>query len=267
MAKRDRKGSKMSRDEIVSVEAETEMNTTSEVAEVEEAVEMEEIMKTEEAETVSIDESIDDSTIGGDEEILADSLEDSSEDSDEIEEKTRKSRGKRQAFYDCAANVILTTSIPERNLKIGDSALILDPIAVTMPGDEGEFDRAKAKAEAIDAFTSKYGVEPELINGPIYNMKGIASAPRKRETLNVTVAKQAAFISERGKAIHRFKDLDWNVLVNFTTRPDTVYVFYENLVDPKQAPKLAKDKAKFQKPTPKFLPISALRNVEKNASA
>lgn len=175
------------------------------------------------------------------------------------EAKPRKTRGKRQAYYDCAANVTLAADIPERDLKSGSVALVLEAIAVTMPlDDEGEFDRNKTRIEAIDNFKNKYGVEPELINGPVYNMKGLTSLPRKRETINVTIALDAPFTTERGKAVHRFNNLDWNVLVNFTERKDTVYVFYENLVDPKLA---QKNKNKLQKPSAKFLPVAALREL------
>lgn len=175
--------------------------------------------------------------------------------------KERKKRGKRQIIFTCAANVEIVEENLEQGEIAGEMKLVLEEIAVSMPADDQTFDPAKGRIEASEIFENKYGVKP-AIKGPYYIRKGIAAQPRKRETINVTVAKEAEFTAERGSAVHRFKDLDWKVIVNFTTKPDTVWVFYDTLVDPKQAPK---DKTKFQKPTPKFLPISSLRDVQKNA--
>lgn len=195
-----------------------------------------------------------------DEQISSDN-EDAVEISEDNDNKVRKPRGKRQILFSCAANVVLQQDDADRGLKVGDTSLVLEEVSVTMPAEGIDFDVAKGRAEAIEAFQAKYNVIPVCSARPYYIRKGITSAPRKRETINVTVAKEAEFTAERGSAIHRFKDHDWHVLVNFTKRKDTVFVFYEALVDPKQTPK---DKSK---PTPKFLPITALRDVQKNATA
>lgn len=247
MAKGNRKNSKMQQEETIPVieEVEEVVNTLEETVD----VPVEEMVTATSTEIES-ENTLDD----GEEEV--------EENSADGEIKVRKPRGKRQIIFNCASNVTLLEDVAERNLKAGEQALILEQVAVSMPAENMDFDVAKGRAEAIEIFTAKYGVTPEVL-GPYYIRKGIVSAPRKRETINVTVAKEAPFTTERGKAVHRFKDLDWNVLVNFTERKDTVFVFYENLVDPRQAPK---DKSKFQKPTPKFLPINALRELQKNAS-
>ncbi len=250
MAKGNRKGSKASRREEAAPaveEAEETMNVaTEEVTEIE----------AEEAFTSSATEEEIENTLDEDEVEEAEAS--------DGETKTRKPRGKRQIIFNCASNVILPADVPERNLSVGEEALVLEQVSVTMPAEGVDFDVARGRVEAIEIFTAKYGSAPEMVLGPYYIRKGISSSPRKRETINVTVAKDAPFTSERGKAIHRFKNMDWHVLVNFTERPDTVFVFYENLVDPKQAPK---DKSKFQKPAPKFLPVNALRDLQKNAVA
>lgn len=197
-------------------------------------------------------------------EDLLEDEEDIEEVSVEGETKERRKRGKRQILFSCAANVILKNDDTGRNLKAGETALILEEVSVTMPAEGIDFDVARGRAEAIEIFESKYNVTPVCSPRPYYIRKGLAAQPRKRETVNVTVAKEAAFTAERGHAIHRFKDLDWHVIVNFTVKPDLVWVFYDSLVDPSLAPK---DKTKFQKPTPKFLPAHALRDLQKNPSA
>lgn len=250
MAKGNRKGSKASRREEVAPVVE-EMEETMNVA-AEEVAEIE----AEESVTAAAEEEIENTLDDGEDEVEAEAS--------EGETKTRKPRGKRQIIFNCASNVTLPADVAERNLSAGDEALVLEQVSVTMPAEGVDFDVARGRAEAIEIFTAKYGSAPEMVLGPYYIRKGISSSPRKRETINVTIAKEAAFTAERGKAVHRFKNLDWNVLVNFTEKPDTVFVFYETLVDPKQAPK---DKTKFQKPAPKFLPVNALRDLQKNATA
>lgn len=219
--------------------------------------------------------------INPDNEILFDSTEESSPDSTNLESdedleleasdenadtnggtKERKKRGKRQIIFDCAGLVTLIEDDSDQNLKAGERGLVLEEVAVTMPVEDQAFDPARGRAEAIELFTTKYGVKPVKVRGPYYIRKGIATQVRKRETINQTIAKEIDFTTERGSAIHRFKEMDWKVMVHFTTKPDTVWIFYDTLVDPKQAPK---DKNKLQKPTPKFLKISSLRDVCKNA--
>lgn len=240
MAKKSKKAREVV--EVTTPVEEETMNTET----VEETVAVEEV----EAATADTDADIENTLDDGEDE----------EHETSTDEKVRKPRGKRQIIFNCAANVTLPEDVAERNLKAGQTALMLEQIPVTMPAENMEFDVAKGRAEAIEIFTSKYSVAPEMVLGPYYIRKGIGSAPRKRETINVTVAKEAPFTAEpRGNAIHRFKDLDWHVLVNFTEKSDTVFVFYDKLVDPKQVKE--KDKAKLQKPTPKFLPISALRDL------
>lgn len=255
MAKRNSGKNQMTatNNEDVSVSEEIEETMTPEVSEVAQAIANEDVSN-----EASSEDANDEPSVDTEEEILASEEEDDSEG----DTKERKKRGKRQVIFDCVGNVTLPADIAERNLKAGDQALVADPIAVTMPADDADFDVVKSRNEAIEIFTALYTVAPEIVRGPYYNRKGITSAPRKRETINVTVAKEAEFTAQRGNAIHSFKNLDWKVMVNFTTKPDTVWVFYDTLVDPKQAPK---DKSKFQKPTPKFLPISALRDIQRNA--
>lgn len=249
MAKGNRKGSKASREAAPAVEEveETMSVATDEVAEIE----------AEESISASAEEEIENTLDDGEDEVEEVEASDG-------ETKTRKPRGKRQIIFNCASNVTLPADVAERNLSAGDEALVLEQVSVTMPAENMDFDVTRGRAEAIEIFTAKYGTAPEMVLGPYYIRKGISSSPRKRETINVTVAKEAPFTAERGKAIHRFKNFDWNVLVNFTEKPDTVFVFYEALVDPKLAPK---DKSKFQKPAPKFLPVNALRDLQKNATA
>ena len=177
-------------------------------------------------------------------------------------QKEKKRRGKRQIIYDCCGLVPLHEDDPSQGLKKGDIGIVLDPIPVTMPADDQTtFDVAGGRKEAIALFETKYGKKPTRITGPYYIRKGVAAQTRKRETINVTVAAEAPFINKRGTATHKFKEHEWNVIVNFTEKPDTVYVFYQGLVNPDLAPK---DKSKLQKPTPKFLPISALKGLREN---
>lgn len=209
--------------------------------------------------------------VSPDNKILFDSALESNEDleletSDESADtngdtKERKKRGKRQIIFDCAGVVTLVEDDSDQNLKAGEQGLVLEEVAVSMPAEDQAFDPVRGRAEAIELFTTKYGVKPVKVRGPYYIRKGIATQVRKRETINQTIAKEIDFTTKRGSAIHRFKELDWKVMVHFTNKPDTVWIFYDSLVDPKQAPK---DKNKLQKPTPKFLKISSLRDVCKN---
>ncbi len=209
----------------------------------------------------SADESTPDSTNMESDEDLE--LEASDENADANEgTKERKKRGKRQIIFDCAGVVTLVEDDSDQNLKAGERGLVLEEMAVSMPAEDQTFDPARGRAEAIELFTTKYGVKPSKVRGPYYIRKGIATQVRKRETINQTIAKEIEFTTERGSAVHRFKELDWKVMVHFTTKPDTVWIFYDTLVDPKQAPK---DKNKLQKPTPKFLKITSLRDVSRNA--
>lgn len=191
-----------------------------------------------------------------------DELEASSEDEDESEEgetKEKKKRGKRQVLFCCSG------VLEQHENEITQFRAFQEEIPVTMPADEDQkLDPAKGRAEVIDIFEAKHGYKPHDVRGPFFNYKGIGVVHRKRETLNQSIARDANFTAERGVAIHHFKDMDWKVLVNFTDRPDTVFVFYEGLLDPKQAPK---DKAnKLQKPAAKFLPITALRDIKRTSA-
>jgi len=208
----------------------------------------------------STEESSSDSTLESDEDLELEASDESTDANGGTKE--RKKRGKRQIIFDCTNIVTLLEDDPEQSLKAGEKGFVLDPIAVTMPAEDQAFDPVRGRAEAIELFTTKYGVKPVKVRGPYYIRKGITMQVRKRETINQTIAKEIDFTTERGSAIHRFKEMDWKVMVHFTTKPDTVWIFYDTLVDPKQAPK---DKNKLQKPTPKFLKISSLRDVCKNA--
>lgn len=197
----------------------------------------------------------------GDTDETMDAASDTDGDSEGTAEETeKKKRGKRQIIFDCCQTVTLIEDDPAQDLSKGEIGMVLDPIPVTMPSDDSTvFDVAAGRKEAISLFEKKYGKKPACINGPYYIRKGITAQPRKRETVNVSVAADAPFISKRGMAIHKFKDHEWHVLVNFTEKDDLVYCFYQKLVNPADAPKGEKEKAKFTKPTAKFLPITSLK--------
>lgn len=228
-------------------EAEAASEQTGEMIEASEAAE---------ADMESSERTSDDSE---DDDELEASSEDEGEDESEAETKEKKKRGKRQVLFCCSG------VLEEHENEVTKFRSFQEEIPVTMPADEDQkLDPAKGRAEVIDIFQAKHGYKPHDVRGPFYNYKGIGIVQRKRETLNQSIARDANFTAERGVAIHHFKDLDWKVLVNFTDRPDTVFVFYEGLVDPKQAPK---DKAnKLQKPAAKFLPIKALRDIKRTST-
>jgi hypothetical protein len=118
----------------------------------------------------------------------------------------------------------------------------------------------KGRMEAITIFEAKYGQKPDdTCEKANYIRKGIVATPKKRETLSVTIAKDAPFIAKRGTGIHIVKGIAWKVSVNFTEKDDTVYVFYT-------APVSSNDKKSgvIQKPTAKFLPLSSLKEVKES---
>lgn len=201
-----------------------------------------------------------DESVSSDEEDEAFASEDN--ESTPVEEKIDRRKGKRgprQVYFDCVAFTTLLEDDEEQNLKQGDDGIVLDAIAVHMPMDEA-FDREAGRKEAIAIFEKRYGVAPSKIHGPVYDHKGVFVQPRRTDTVSVRVAKSAEFISKRGTGVHLTpRGHKWNVLVNYTTNPALVYVFYQKLVDPNT---VTADGAKIQKPTAKFIPIKNIENLQ-----
>lgn len=199
--------------------------------------------------------------------LLENDDDDGDEDSDSVESNGKsEKRGKRPIIFACSGYVTLPEDVPARNLFAGDKACVQESMAITMPESKNSNvipDIEKGRKEVIARFEAKYGQKPECISVPFYAQKGTAVHVKKRETLNVTIAEGRPFIGKRGVAIHRLKDFEWNVLVNFTTDPSIVWIFYQGLVDPESAPKGSEKKV--QKPGPKFIHLNVLKNLKESA--
>lgn len=170
-------------------------------------------------------------------------------------------RGKRQIYFAMAGHVTLPEADEERGLSKGQKATVLEFMTISMPEDDSIApDLDKGRKEAIASFESKYGVKPEAVDSrAIYIRKGTNVPQRKRETLNVTIAEKAPFNGKNGSAIHVLKGVPWNVMVNFTTDPNVVWIYYRGTVDPKALPK--EEGKKNQRPPTRYINLDKLTQV------
>lgn len=184
--------------------------------------------------------------------------------SESEDESEAEKRGKRQIFFVMCGNVVFPEDNDEAGQTKGEEGLVLEFVPIPMPEGDGDSppDLEKGRKEAIAFFESKYGSQPEIVDQrAIYIRKGTTTPQRKRETLNVTVAEKAPFSGEEGEAIHVLKGIPWKVMVQFTKKPNIVWVYYKNPVDPKSVSKT--EGKKNQRPPVRYLPISNLKDITK----
>lgn len=164
------------------------------------------------------------------------------------EPKAKKTRGPRKILYVLSANIM--TAADEVKLQ---TERIIPKAAAIQP-----FDRKKGEAEARLTFRTKHGTEAESCEGPFYIVRDpSATTGKKRETLNMSIGAQYGFNGEMGTAVHK----GWSCIVNFTHNKDYVMVMYDKIVNPVEAGQ--KEGKKLQKPNPRYVPISAIRELHK----
>ena len=181
--------------------------------------------------------------------------------------------GKRQVFYVCSATLELkeddskskNEQVRKRNRKAGELAIVSEKVDVTMPPEGVEFDAKKAFEEAIQIFTKNHGEEPETVEGPcVYRKTGGSTLlnKKKKDRIDVRIAKDAPFIAKRANAVHMVKDIPWKAMINYTEDPRVVFAFYQGAKDPADLQKRIKSGEKIHKPSNGFVHFDVMSEVE-----
>lgn len=185
--------------------------------------------------------------------------------------------GKRQVIYECVSGEMLELleddskskieAIRKRGKSTGDLAVISETVEVTMPPEGQEFDPKKAREEAILKFHEKWGVNPEIVKGPyLHRRTGTTTLLKhKKDRIDVRIADNAAFTTERAMAVHIVKGIPWRAMINFTDNPEVVFAFYKGAEDPEALKKLQTDNPdlKIHKPANGFVYLECFKNINK----
>lgn len=175
---------------------------------------------------------------------------DDSETASATAEKKGPGRGKgprrpRQIYYECGAVVIVDD----------EHKLAMDKTPVKSPARGEEFNRDAAKAEAIEKFAQQHNVEPQVVHGPFYDVKGQVVGARKRETLRTTT-EEIRFTGQRSSGIYN----GWEVVANHLQDGTTAMVWFNKRITP-FVPETPGQKPP-PKPTPKHLPLNLIQDLK-----